>query len=226
MRFPGESDDYRAARDELLQAEVDLRRLTEAVAAQRRELPLGGGLASDYQFQEWDAATASARGVRFSELLPDGKDTLFLYSFMYNPGPAGPLEVPCPVCTSIIDGIDGAAPHIASRIGFAVASKAPIERFGAHAHARGWRNVRLLSTAGTTFNGDYNAEVSDDEQNAMAHVFTRRDGKIHHFWSSEIWSVANDDGLHPRHVDFMWPLWAVLDTTPGGRGAWMPDFVY
>ncbi len=42
VRFPGESAAYRAARDELLRAEVALRRQTEAVAAQRRALPAGG----------------------------------------------------------------------------------------------------------------------------------------------------------------------------------------
>jgi predicted dithiol-disulfide oxidoreductase (DUF899 family) len=41
-RFPGESTEDRAARDELLRAEADLRRQIEAVAALRRRLPLGG----------------------------------------------------------------------------------------------------------------------------------------------------------------------------------------
>ena len=85
-RFPGESDEYRRARDELLQAEVDLRRQIEAVAAQRRELPLGGEVPVDYTFEEWDADTDAARPVRLSELFEDGKDTLFLYSFMFIPG--------------------------------------------------------------------------------------------------------------------------------------------
>ena len=37
LRFPGESQEYRRARDELLQAEIDLRRQTEAVSQQRRD---------------------------------------------------------------------------------------------------------------------------------------------------------------------------------------------
>jgi predicted dithiol-disulfide oxidoreductase (DUF899 family) len=49
-------------------------------------------------------------------------------------------------------------------------------------------------------------------------VFVRRDGKVHHFWSSELAFAAADPGEHPRHVDFMWPLWSILDLTPGGRG--------
>jgi predicted dithiol-disulfide oxidoreductase (DUF899 family) len=39
ITFPGESPTYRAARDRLLEREIDLRRATEAVAAATRELP-------------------------------------------------------------------------------------------------------------------------------------------------------------------------------------------
>jgi predicted dithiol-disulfide oxidoreductase (DUF899 family) len=37
-KFPGESDSYREARNELLEAEMNLRRQTEEVAALRRSL--------------------------------------------------------------------------------------------------------------------------------------------------------------------------------------------
>jgi predicted dithiol-disulfide oxidoreductase (DUF899 family) len=146
---------------------------------------------------------------------------------MFRPGPRAALTEPCPLCTSIIDGIDGAAPHIAQQISFAVVTKAPIERFHAHAHARGWRHVRLLSSAGTTYNADYNAETSDEDQFAMATVFSRDGGRIHHRWSSELWFVAPEPGQNPRHVDFMWPLWSVLDRAPSGRGGeWWPQLSY
>jgi predicted dithiol-disulfide oxidoreductase (DUF899 family) len=46
-------------------------------------------------------------------------------------------------------------------------------------------------------------------------------------WSSELWFVPPEPGQNPRHVDFMWPLWSVLDRTPGGRGeSWMPRLSY
>ncbi|MFL6713116.1 MAG: DUF899 family protein, partial [Sulfurifustis sp.] len=50
MRFPGETEDYRSARDELLRAEIDLRRRIEDVAALRRALPAGGAVPRDYEF--------------------------------------------------------------------------------------------------------------------------------------------------------------------------------
>jgi predicted dithiol-disulfide oxidoreductase (DUF899 family) len=217
--FPGESHEYRRQREELLAAEIELRRHAEAVVAQRRALPLGAEVTTDYRFEEADAASGDPAGVRLSELFAPGKDTLFLYSFMFIPDDGEPLGVACPSCTSIIDGLDGAVPHISQRLNFAVAAKAPIAQFREHAQRRGWRNVRLLSSAGTSYNVDYHAEPADGGgQLPIATVFVRRAGKIHHFWSSELFFAPTDAGLHPRHVDFMWPLWAVFDHTPEGRG--------
>jgi len=51
VTFPGESAEYRAARNELLGKEIELRRQTEAVAAARRALPPGGEVPEDYVFQ-------------------------------------------------------------------------------------------------------------------------------------------------------------------------------
>ena len=51
VRFPGESADYRAARDRLLEQEVELRRAMEGVAAARRALPPGGPVLEDYVFE-------------------------------------------------------------------------------------------------------------------------------------------------------------------------------
>ena len=226
-RFPGESGEYRAARERLLEAEAALRRQIETVAELRRELPPGGPVPADYEFEEWDEQAQAPRRVRMSELF-GGHGTLFLYSHMFNPGETGaPLESPCPLCTSIIDGIDGAVPHISQRIAFGVVAKAPIERLRAHGRRRGWRSARLLSSAHCGYNRDYLAETSDADQYAMATVFTRRDGVIRHAWSSELWFVPPEPGQNPRHVDFMWPLWSVLDRGPEGRGQeWWPRLEY
>ena len=221
MRFPNESDAYRAARDALLQEEIELRRRSEAVAKQRRSLPLGGEMPTDYAF---DGAGGT---VRLSELFEDGKDTLFLYNFMFIPGEQGlPLEGACPSCTSIIDAVDGEAPHIVQRVNLAVVAKAPLDQFQEHARTRGWRNIRLLSSANTTYNADYHGE-SDRGQSPIATVFVRRDGAIRHFWSSELFDAPTEPGMHPRHVDFMWPVWSVFDCTPEGRGTdWFPQLSY
>jgi predicted dithiol-disulfide oxidoreductase (DUF899 family) len=228
VRFPGESAEYRQARDALLREEAELRRRIETVAARRRTLPLGGEVPTDYAFEEWDEGANEPRTVKLSELFAPGSESLFLYSLMFNPGPGGaPLAVACPMCTAMLDGIDGEVPHITRQTAFAVVAKAPIERVRDHGQRRGWRQMRLLSSAGTTYNADYQAEGPDGSQYPFANVFVRRDGAVHHFWGSELWLLPHEPGQDPRHIDFMWPLWSVLDRTPAGRGGqWRPSLEY
>ena len=218
-RFPGETAEYRRARNRLLQQEIRLRRQTEAVAAQRRKLPLGGVVTTDYVFD------GEHGPVRFSELFAPGKRTLFLYNFMFPESPDS--DTPCPSCTSIIDAVDGAARHAAHRINLVVVAKTPLDRFQAHARNRGWKHVRLLSSANNSFNRDYLAEGSGGQQSPLANVFTKRGRRIHHTWSSELFFAPTDRGEDMRHVDFMWPVWNILDTTPEGRGkTWKPRLQY
>jgi len=167
----------------------------------------------DYEFDESVDGEAT-RTVRLSDLFEDGKDTLYLYSFMFVPDATGnPLGVACPSCNSIIDAVSGEARHVTQRVNLAVSAKAPIEQFRQHAKNRGWADIRLLSSAHSPYNRDYHAEASDGGQRPMATVFVRRNGTIHHSWSSELASVGFDMG-DPRHVDYMWPLWSILDCTP------------
>jgi predicted dithiol-disulfide oxidoreductase (DUF899 family) len=210
IRLPNETSDYRAARDRLLAAESDLRAAIERVAAQRRELPLGGKIPTDYEFEE--LVGGAPRKVKLSELFPEGKDTLFVYSYMYGPE----MEQPCPMCTSYLDGIEGQAHHIMQRTGLAVIAKSPIKRIVDFTRTRGWTRLRVLSSHGTTYQRDYFGEEENGKQTSIANVFVRRPDGIHHFWASELaWATTNGQ---PRHIDLMWPLWNVLDTTPEGRG--------
>jgi predicted dithiol-disulfide oxidoreductase (DUF899 family) len=224
-RFPGESADYRRARNRLLRSEVRLRRQVEDVARQRRALPLGGAVQSDYVFAAANPGDKEVRTLRLSELFAPGKRTLFLYNFMF-PESVGSMT-PCPSCTSIIDAVDGASQHLEQRINFAVIAKAPIDLFRRHAQNRGWSHTLLLSSADNNFNRDYGAEEENGQQWPIAHVFTRRGKKVHHFWSSELWWAPHEPGQDSRHVDFMWPLWTMLDRTPEGRSkTWGPQLEY
>lgn len=51
IHFPGESTEYRRARNELLEREAELRQLSELVTTQRRALPPGGHIRQDYLFE-------------------------------------------------------------------------------------------------------------------------------------------------------------------------------
>jgi predicted dithiol-disulfide oxidoreductase (DUF899 family) len=229
IRFPGESSEYRRERNRLLEAEVELRRATERVAAQRRSLPPGGAVPEDYRFE---AADDEGGEVRLSELFEPGKDTLVIYSFMFprysgdtRPGPASgetaklPLaETPCGSCTSILDSLDGAAQHLSQRLNLAVVAKSAPERIRNFARERGWRNLHLLSSRNNTYNRDYHAETPDGGQIPILNVFVRDGDEIRHSWATELMFAPREEGLEPRHVDSIWPIWNVLDLTQEGRG--------
>jgi predicted dithiol-disulfide oxidoreductase (DUF899 family) len=240
VALPGESREYRAARDRLLEREIELRRAMEAVAAQRRELPPGGRVHTDYVFQG-EGADGTPADVRLSELFEPGKDSLAIYSFMFprdpgdeTPGPPDgdtarlPLaEGPCPSCTALLDQLDGAAEHARQHLNFVVVAKAPLRRVLTFARERGWRRLRLLSSAGNTYNADYLAQTSDGAQMPMLTVFRRDGDVIRHFWSSELLYAPSDPGEEPRHVGTLEPLWNLLDLTPEGRPAdWHEQFSY
>jgi predicted dithiol-disulfide oxidoreductase (DUF899 family) len=226
FHFPNETNSYRKSRNELLQAEIGLRRHVEQVAALRRQLPLGGEIPEDYVFDEGAADINDAQTVgpvRLSQLFPAGKDTLAIYSFMFGPK----AKAACPMCTCMLDGLNGNAHHAAQRINLAVVAKSPLARLRTFARERGWNRLRLLSSANNNYNRDYFGENAEGGQQPSLNIFARRDGKIHHFWSSEMVMTPSDPGQNQRHIDMIWPLWNLLDCTPEGRGAdWLPGLSY
>lgn len=229
FRFPGESDSYRRARNQLLQAEIDLRRRVEDVAALRRQLPLGGEIPEDYVFEEGTAKLSAGaddaqnvRHVSLSQLFQPEKDTLAIYSLMFGPK----MKAACPMCTSIVDGLNATAVNASRRVNLAVVAKSPLERIRSFARERGWNRVRLLSSAGNAYNRDYYGEDAEGGQQPSLNLFVRRDGKIHHFFNSELLLVPSEPGQNQRHVDMIWPLWNLLDFTPDGRGDWYPSLNY
>jgi predicted dithiol-disulfide oxidoreductase (DUF899 family) len=222
-RFPGETPEYRAGRDELLIAERDLREHVERVAALRRKLPVGARVPVDYAFEEGAADGVGVRTTKLSELFAPGKDSLVVYSYMFGPDTAEP----CHMCTPFLDGLNGNARHISQRTNLAVVAKSPLPRIRQVAWSRGWRDLRLLSSAGNTFNRDYHGDAPDGSQNSIIHVFVKKPDGVHHFYSSELEFLPAVTGQNQRHIDMMWPLWNVLDLTPEGRGAdWYPSLAY
>ena len=67
-----------------------------------------------------------------------------------------------------------------------IVAKAPLRRVQAFARERGWRRLRLLSSAANSFNADYFAETPEGIQRPMLTVFHRDGEVIRHFWSSEL----------------------------------------
>ena len=236
MAFPNESSAYRESRNALLDAEIALRRQTEAVAEMRRALPPGGEVPEDYVF-EGIGAHFRPEKVRLSQLFGEHR-TLLLYSYMFGPE----RDSPCPGCTHLLDCIDGAARHVSQRAALYAVAKSPIARLAAWAHERGWNHLELISTAGNDYDAHYYGDTAAltpamrqergheegkvwDEP--MLNVFVRDGGAIRHFWGSEMVFGPEDPDQDHRGLDFFDSLWGLLDTTPEGRGKdYFPKVVY
>jgi predicted dithiol-disulfide oxidoreductase (DUF899 family) len=203
LRYPNESRAYREARDALLQEEQELVDKVKAVAAHRRRLPLGGELKEEYVFQ-WATDGKVGQRVKFSELFGD-KPTLLLYSFMFGPG----WDNPCPSCTSLVDGFDRTSYQVTRHAAFVCIAKAPADRINTWARRRGWSQIALVSGFESPYQADYRCQGdSDDMQWPVMHVFRKREGKIFHFWGTEVTM---------NHMDTVWPYWNLMDFTPEGR---------
>jgi len=212
--FPNETAEYRAARNALLTEEIELRRHIERVAEQRRALPAGGEIAKDYEF-------ISEKGpTRMSELF-GGKDTLMIYSMMFGPQ----RKAACPMCTSFLTSWNGTATNLRERVAIAVTARSPIERLIEYKRQRGLEKLPFFSD----LNGeDTRTYVNADDADVPGFsVFTRRDGKVRHFYTGELSGSMADPGQDPRGAPDMDPLWLMLDITPEGRGTdWYPKLEY
>ena len=217
-----ESAAYRAARAELLQAEVALRDQREKVAALRRQLPLDTEV-EDYLFHEGPrdlSEDGPIAEVHLSELFDKPDQPLVVYQFMYGVA----QENPCTSCTMWTEGLDGVAHHLAQQVNLAVIAAADIGDWRAWGRERGWRRVRLVSSAGTSFKEDFKLQDEDGDQYPGVSVFVKKpDGALAHFYTAS--AILGKDEY--RGIDLLSPVWNLLDLTPNGRQEdWYPDTKY
>jgi predicted dithiol-disulfide oxidoreductase (DUF899 family) len=222
-RLRNESREYLQKREELRLAEMEMFRGIERVAALRRTLPAGAEV-TDYVFQEGprdlDAADSPVTSVRLSELFSGQGRALIVYHFMYGKRNA----TACPMCTMWIDAFNGIAPHLAQNVDVAIVAAAEPATLRAHARARGWHNLRLLSAGDSTFKYDFRSEDAEGRQDSALSVFTRdADGTLRHFYTTHPWL---DDDMNERGIDLLQPVYNLLDLVPQGRGNWYASFEY
>jgi predicted dithiol-disulfide oxidoreductase (DUF899 family) len=222
-RLANESAAYLAAREQLRQAEIDLMRQRERVAAMRRDLPAGAPV-QDYVFIEGpndlDAGDTPVRTTRLSELFSGPDRALVMYQLMFGKRQTSP----CPMCTMWIDGLNGVTHHLTQNVDFVVVAAAEPAELRSHARSRGWRNVRLLSCGDSTFKYDTGSEDEAGEQDSTISVFTRdASGAMYHFYSTH---PRMGEDIQERGIDLYTPVWNILDLTPHGRGEWYAELSY
>ena len=206
----GASDEYRAARRKLAEAEMALRDQVEAVAALRRALPAGAALP--------DFVLTGDGSVRLSELFGEHRE-LVVYHLMFHPDDAEP----CPMCSMWVDGFHGVAKHLTQRAAVAVIAKAPIDKLREYGRRRGWQGIPLVSAHDSDLPRVLGVEGSRGGQFPAVTVFARDDdGGIRHVYTQ---SADFGDGSG-RGIDLLSPVWQVWDLLPSGREDWHPHNSY
>jgi predicted dithiol-disulfide oxidoreductase (DUF899 family) len=215
----GASDEYRAARAALLEAEQALSDQVEAVAAQRRALPPGPVLPT-YALAEGPidlAAAGPARTVGLLDLF-GGHDELIVYHLMFHPDD----DAACAMCSLWVDGLHGVSHHVTRRAGLAIIAKAPLDKLRAWGRRRGWQGLRIVSAYGTGFVADLGTEGSRGGQVPAFSVFVREGDQVRHAYTQS----ANFPDGSERAIDRMSAVWNAFDLLPSGRGDWLPDNTY
>jgi predicted dithiol-disulfide oxidoreductase (DUF899 family) len=145
-------DEWRTARLELLAAEKELTRRSDALAQQRQQLPWVK-LDKAYTF-DTDAGKAS-----LDELF-QGRSQLMIYHFMFGPD----YKAGCPSCSMIADGFNGFAIHLANHdVTLQAVSRAPLAKLQAFKKRMGW-TFPWASSFGSDFNFDFNVSFTEDQQ--------------------------------------------------------------
>jgi predicted dithiol-disulfide oxidoreductase (DUF899 family) len=160
----GTREEWMAARLELLAAEKELTRRSDELARQRQQLQWVR-VGKDYRF-ETPAGRASLAD------LFQGRSQLLVYHFMFGPD----YTAGCPSCSSIADGFNGFAVHLAHHdVMLSVVSRAPIAKLQAYKERMGW-SFPWASSLGGEFNYDFNVSLTEQQQ---------RDGTVEYNYRRE-----------------------------------------
>ena len=215
--FPGESAEYRKAREALLAEEIEFRRHMTRLAEQRRALPSGPVIAKSYRFKD-----ANGAEIGLNDLFGDHA-TLVTYFWMYGPQ----RERPCPMCTNWLGAVAGNAADITQRVALKILGRSPVERQLAFATERGWRHLDFVQTVGDDYAKDLGVLTPDGAEYPALIVYRRDGDTVRLFWASEMTKDMADPGQDPRDAPDIASLWSILDLTPEGRGTdWYPKLSY
>src|ERR1051326_4145908 len=157
---------WTAARLQLLTAEKELTRRSDEVARRRQELPWVR-IDKKYQFAT-DAGSASLAD------LFRGRSQLLVYHFMFGPD----YKAGCPSCSSIADGFNGIAVHLANHdVMLWAVSRAPLAKLQAYKKRMGW-TFPWASSFGSDFNFEFSVQVTEQQQRKGIEYNYRRESPM------------------------------------------------
>ena len=186
-------EEWLAARDALLVKEKEATRARDALAAERRRLPMVR-IDESYRFRTEDGDASLVD-------LFEGRRQLIVYHFMFAPGAGGWPDAGCPGCSMVLDQICHLAHLHARDTSFALVSPAPQDEIAPFKARMGW-TVPWYSTVG----GGFQAACRTDDGGFALQVFLREGDRT--FLTYE---------TRGRGVEALGSVWSFLDLTPFGR---------
>jgi predicted dithiol-disulfide oxidoreductase (DUF899 family) len=148
----GTRKQWLAARLDLLEAEKELTRRSDELARRRQDLPWVR-IDKEYRFETDDGPASLADLFR-------GRSQLLVYHFMFGPD----YTAGCPSCSSIADGFNGIAVHLANHdVMLTAVSRAPLAKLQGYKHRLGW-TFPWASSFGSDFNADFNVWFTEEQQ--------------------------------------------------------------
>jgi predicted dithiol-disulfide oxidoreductase (DUF899 family) len=188
--------EWRKARNKLLVKEKAETRRRDALAAERRRLPMVR-VDKDYIF------TGSKGKLRLQDLF-EGRRQLILYHFMFAPGVEGWPTAGCPGCSMVVDNVGHLAHLHARDTSFVLVSRAPLAKIKAYQKRMGWK-VPWFSSADSDFNADFGVTTKEGETFGLSIFLRDGDQVFHTYFTAD------------RGVEALGSSWTFLDLTPFGR---------
>jgi len=197
IKFPKIVDqaEWKKARDALLVKEKVATRARDALAAERRRLPM---VRIDKK-----SVFDGPRGKMSLLDLFEGRRQLILYHFMFAPPVSGWPDAGCVGCSMVIDQFGHLAHFHARDTSFCLVSRAPLENIEKFKKRMGW-TYPWYSSDGSEFNKDFGLTTDKHEKYGLS-VFIHDDKDVYRTYFTDGRGV---EGLN---------LWTFLDLTPLGR---------
>lgn len=197
IKFPKIVDqaEWQTARDALLVKEKAATHARDALAAERRRLPMVR-IGKPYDF-------AGPKGEMSLLDLFEGRRQLILYHFMFAPPVAGWPDAGCVGCSMVTDQFGHLAHFHARDTSFCLVSLAPLKNIEKYKKRMGW-TYPWYSSEGTRFNADFGLTTEKGENYGLS-VFIH-DGK-------DVYRTYHTSGRGVEGLN----VWTFLDLTPLGR---------
>jgi predicted dithiol-disulfide oxidoreductase (DUF899 family) len=170
--------EWLTARLALLEAEKEHTRQGDELAQRRQALPWVR-IDKSYRFDTEEGSVSLADLFR-------GRSQLMIYHFMFGPD----FTAGCPSCSSIADGFNGVAVHLANHdVMLWAVSRAPLAKLQAYRRRMQW-TFPWASSSRSDFNADFSASFTEKQQ--------LDEGIEYNYRREPAWPKRNGEGMASR----------------------------